>query len=303
MTKVIVDTDIGGYVDDVLCLVYLLSQPACELLGITTVADEADKRAMVASALCKAVGKRVPILLGYEQPLVGEQEEYRVSEARVLERWDCDREFPRGEAIEFLRRTIREHPQEIVLLTIGPLTNVAHLFREDPEVPSLLKGLVTMCGLFTGDFCEGDPVEWNAAWDIHATKMVYESRVASHRSIGTEWSHRLRMGIREFEERFECELLELVLDLAAASSGEGGVVTFSDALAAASVFDDGICAFERGIVEVEARGARAGMTRWGPNVVVGRHEVAVGVDYDRFWEHYFSAVRTPLHGSLECGER
>ena len=36
-TKVLLDTDIGSDIDDAVCLAYLLKQPQCELLGITTV--------------------------------------------------------------------------------------------------------------------------------------------------------------------------------------------------------------------------------------------------------------------------
>jgi inosine-uridine nucleoside N-ribohydrolase len=50
-TKLILGTDIGSDIDDALCLTYLLSHPDCELLGITTVTGEADKRAMLASVL------------------------------------------------------------------------------------------------------------------------------------------------------------------------------------------------------------------------------------------------------------
>ncbi|MEN9936581.1 MAG: hypothetical protein RLZZ387_3160 [Chloroflexota bacterium] len=37
--KLLLDTDIDfmGDIDDVMCLAYLLAQPACELLAITTV--------------------------------------------------------------------------------------------------------------------------------------------------------------------------------------------------------------------------------------------------------------------------
>jgi purine nucleosidase len=34
--KVHLDTDIGGNIDDALCLAYLLANPACELVGVTT---------------------------------------------------------------------------------------------------------------------------------------------------------------------------------------------------------------------------------------------------------------------------
>ena len=34
---VLLDTDIGSDIDDAVCLAYLLAQPRCELLGVTTV--------------------------------------------------------------------------------------------------------------------------------------------------------------------------------------------------------------------------------------------------------------------------
>ena len=56
--KILLDTDIGTDIDDALCLLYLLANPDCELLGITTVTGESEKRAMLASSLCKLDGKR-----------------------------------------------------------------------------------------------------------------------------------------------------------------------------------------------------------------------------------------------------
>src|SRR5215217_1663522 len=94
-TKVLLDTDIDiiGDIDDVMCLAYLLAQPACELLGITTVSWATDKRAMVASALCNAAGRRVPIFPGAETPLilplpvVESRQVYDIEQA-VLGRWE-----------------------------------------------------------------------------------------------------------------------------------------------------------------------------------------------------------------------
>jgi len=60
----------GSDIDDAFCLAYLLAQPKCELLGITTVTGQADKRAMLASILCKAAGKDIPILPGSEEPIL-----------------------------------------------------------------------------------------------------------------------------------------------------------------------------------------------------------------------------------------
>ena len=35
--KILLDTDIGSDIDDAVCLAYLLANPDCDLLGITTV--------------------------------------------------------------------------------------------------------------------------------------------------------------------------------------------------------------------------------------------------------------------------
>ena len=66
MKKVILDTDIGSDIDDAICLAYLLSQPECDLLGITTVSGEVRERAKLASALCKTAGREVSILLWHK---------------------------------------------------------------------------------------------------------------------------------------------------------------------------------------------------------------------------------------------
>ena len=51
MEKILLDTDIDGDIDDAICLAYLLKEPQCELLGITTVCGESEKRAAIADAI------------------------------------------------------------------------------------------------------------------------------------------------------------------------------------------------------------------------------------------------------------
>src|SRR5512145_3039577 len=148
--KLLLDTDIGSDIDDAVCLAYLLANPMCELQGITTVTGEGEKRAQIASALCKVAGKQVPIYVGREEPLLpGLKWQPKCPQADALSRWPHDVDFPRGQAVEFLRRKIRAYPGEVTLLAIGPLTNVAALFAADAEIPSLLKSLVLMGGVFT----------------------------------------------------------------------------------------------------------------------------------------------------------
>jgi len=286
--KVLLDTDIGSDIDDAVCLAYLLANPACDLIGITTVTGEAVKRAQMASALCKLAGVDVPIYPGSEVPLLVRQNQPFAPQAEALGKWPHQGRFPEGQAVAFLRDTIRANPGEVTLLTIGPLTNIGLLFRIDPEIPRLLKNLVMMCGVFTNRLAGVGPLEWNAMGDPHATAIVYQSPVAVSRSIGLDVTCQVNMPAEKVREKFQKGLLRPVLDFAEVWFRNLNTVTFHDPLAATTLFEAQICSFERGTVEVELLSHRTkGMTYWMPDEK-GPHEVAITVDSQKFFEHYFS---------------
>lgn len=286
--KVLLDTDIGSDIDDAVCLAYLLANPACELLGITTVTGEAVLRAQMASVLCKLAGKEIPIYPGAEEPLLIKQQQPFAPQAEALERWPHQSYFSSGQAVSFLREMIRSNPGEVTLLTIGPLTNIGLLFRIDPEIPRLLKRLVMMCGVFTNRLAGVGPLEWNAIGDPHATAVVYQSQAPVHRSIGLDVTCQVQMPAENVRQRFKNGLLRPVLDFAEVWFRGVDTITFHDPLAATTVFDGQICSFARGGVEVELLSQRTmGMTHWGPDEK-GPHEAALAVDSERFFKHYFS---------------
>src|SRR5947209_1529089 len=107
--KLLLDTDIGSDIDDAVALAYLLAQPECELLGITTVTGQALQRAQLASALCLNAGYDIPIYPGRELPLLGQQRQPLAPQAAALGRWRHTADFPHREAVPFLRQTIRAH--------------------------------------------------------------------------------------------------------------------------------------------------------------------------------------------------
>ena len=112
--KVLFDTDIGSDIDDAVALAYLLAQPQCELLGITTVSGEAVRRAQIASALCINAGKDIPVFPGREAPLLSPQRQPLAPQAAALGLWPHTPNFPRGEAVAFLRQTIRANPGDLL---------------------------------------------------------------------------------------------------------------------------------------------------------------------------------------------
>lgn len=289
--KIVLDTDIGTDIDDAICLLYLLANPKCELMGITTVTGEPEKRAMIASSLCKLIGKNIPIYPGTSNPILIEQQQKTAVQAKSLSKWNHDKEFPKGEAIEFLRKTIRNNPGEITLLTIGPLTNIGLLFSIDPEIPSLLKSLVMMCGYFKHKIEGWDKVEWNAKGDFHASQIVYNAKVPLHRSIGIDVTSQVTMFSAEFKEKFSADIFKPLQDYAEHWYDYSHTITFHDPLAAATIFNESICKFEQGNVSVELEDKEnLGLTTWKSAASVP-HEIAVSANTEEFFKEYFSVFK------------
>ncbi|MCX7591661.1 MAG: nucleoside hydrolase [Kiritimatiellae bacterium] len=289
--KVVLDTDIGSDIDDALALAYLLSQPRCELLGITTVTGEAPKRAEMASAICRHVGRDdIPIHSGCTQAMLTDIRQKHAPQAEALGRWNRRRDFGENTAIEFLRQIIRANPGEITLLTIGPLTNIGVLFAVDPELPALLKQMVLMCG----QFFTGTKGEWNAINDPHATAIAYgqghQTRPPRHLSHGLDVTTRCVMPAEECRKRFTASVLEPVRDFAEVWFRTNDRITFHDPLAAACIFVPDLCRYREGRVRVSLSEPTLGWTVFDPDASIKPHLVAYDVDENRFFEHYFTIV-------------
>jgi purine nucleosidase len=290
MTKILLDTDIGTDVDDAVALAYLLSHPDCELLGITTVTGEAEKRASLASVLCRAAGRDIPIYPGADHPMQGPQRQPLAQQAAALPRWEHQTDFPKGQAIDFLAHTIRLHPGEVTLLTIGPLTNAGLLFSQYPDVPELLAGLVMMGGNFDETGPEGGRIEWNVAGDPLASEITYNAPIRLHRSLGLNVTQKVMMSAEEVRKTYTAPLMGPVLDMAEIwFAGFYPFITYHDPLAAAAIFEPELCGYEKGTVKIDTKD-KPGKTLWEPGDTGTPHQVAMTVDAKRYFEHFFNVV-------------
>lgn len=295
---VLFDTDIGSDIDDAVALAYLLQEPRCELLGITTVTGEPQERARLADAICRAAGREgIPIHSGVQRPLFIGEKQPLAPQKSVLPRWPHRESFPPGTAVPFLQQTIRSRPGEITLLAVGPFTNVGVLFAMDPELPRLLRRLVIMGGVFLPDTPRHE--EWNASLDPHASALLFNAEGLELIAFGLDVTLRCRLPAEECRTRFRSGALDLVADMAevwfTAPPNPAGdktqppqEITFHDPLAAVCLFHPDICRYERGMVRVEPDSPAAGTTHFEP-AADGRHQIAVEVDPARFFEHYFRA--------------
>lgn len=292
---VLLDTDIGSDIDDAVALAYLLKQPRCELLGITTVTGEPDKRAMLCDAVCRAGGREdVPIHVGTSDPLLVKPRQVAATQAEALTADWPHRTFTRDNtAVAFLRETIRSRPGEITLLPIGPLTNIALLFALDPEIPALLKQVVLMGGRYLGRSAQGSVLEWNILCDPHAAARVFAAPVPALTAVGLDVTEPCRMDAADCRLRFTRAggALALVAAMAEVWFRHAPAITFHDPLAAALIFEPSLCRTDAAQIEVELVSPHAtGQTLHVPNASTKPHQIAVSVDPTAFFDHYFSLV-------------
>jgi purine nucleosidase len=301
----LLDTDVGSNIDDALALAYLLRHPRCDLLGVTTVSGDVARRAACAEVLCREAGRDdVAVHCGSPGPLLVGPGQSAVPLYPAVAHRAHELERPVGTAVEFMRTIIRARPGEITLLTIGPLTNVALLFALDPEIPSLLKSIVSMTGVYAP---HERPIETNVVIDPVAAAMVFGATAkpdaAPHTLIGLNVTTRCTQTADQFRVRHRAAVppAPAVLEMTEAFFRRRRQVTYNDPLAAAVVFAPDLCTFETGVVTmaVDAPGEDAAKTFLAPDrAASGRserdrpsnHRVAKGVKVERFFDEYFNTL-------------
>lgn len=294
MEKILLDTDIGGDIDDAICLAYLLKEPQCRLLGITTVCGEPEKRAAVADAICRTVGKSVPIVAGLDTTLQPIPVYPTPDGAKALALWPHGI-YEKGDAPSFLYQNIKRHPHEIILIGIGNMTNIAALFMTYPDAAGLLKGLFVMNGYFGADPLPEPYYNWNAWADPLASKIVFSSRTALHRAVPLEVTDCLTLDARQADMLFrpDTDLMKAVFSFGNAWLESSEKLTLHDPLAAVCIFHPEVCCFERGFVTVETeREASMGNTFFTPSAH-GNVEIARSVNRERFYS---------ILSSVLCGD-
>lgn len=164
MVDVILDTDIGANVDDMLALLLLATDTRIALRAVTTVDGDVHLRAHHALHILQLLGRDdVPVHAGTATPASGR-------DAWPLDNADRSVQRVRPDGVEELVETVRRSPGEVTVVAIGPLTNIVAAISRDDSWVSLLRRLVIMGGDFTGS-----RTEHNVASDVDAARSVLES--------------------------------------------------------------------------------------------------------------------------------
>jgi pyrimidine-specific ribonucleoside hydrolase len=309
--KAIIDCDPGH--DDVMAI--LLGGRTLDLQGITPVHGNASLENTTRNArqTVEFAGlTEVPIAVGMPRPLV--REPRYAPQVHGLSGLDGPQLEPPTvplhpqHAVEFILE--RSHAiEDLFLVPVGPLTNIASALQRDPTLPSRIKQISLMGGSLT--FGNSTPTaEFNVYCDPEAAHVVFTSGIPI-KMIGLNVTHQVpataerRAQIRKIGNRASAHVADM-LDFYSRHEDAGG--SMHDPLAVAALVDPEILTFEPMHVAIELNGTHT----YGMTVCDGRHlrpnpgagaarpprgaapnaEVAVAVNADRFWELFLDVLAT-----------
>ena len=191
----LIDTDPG--VDDALALLMAFADPRHDLQALTITAGNVGLGHTVANALklCEVAGVDVPVFPGCPVPLL-----HPAADAAYVHGEDGfgdtgymppARQPEAEHAALAILRVAREHAGRLLLVTLGPLTNLALALRLDPALPGRVRRLVVMGGAVTGQGNTSVPAEFNIAFDPEAADIVFR---AFPKAEVVDWEAVLRHG-------------------------------------------------------------------------------------------------------------
>ena len=316
----LIDTDTAS--DDAVALIMALRSPEVRVLAITTVAgnvavEQSTRNALYTAELC---GADVPVFMGAGKPLSREHQSahwFHGRDGLGDHGYPAPRKAPEKQpAAEAIVAAIECNPG-LVLVTLGPLTNVALALQQNPSIASKVGRCVVMGG---APCCEGNvtpAAEYNIWCDPEAARIVLRSGlpielVGWHLCRGDavlnpdDIKHALSLGTPLARFAIECNsrAQEAYLE----QTGEHGI-SLPDPVAMSIALDPSIVAQQsENYVDVETsseltRGMTvvdrlnvAGNDRnqavWAPILDRGRKaKVCWTINNDRWKEALFSALR------------
>ena len=162
--KLLIDTDMGGDVDDALALTAALRCPNVEVVGVSTCYLRPHWRAQVACDILRRCGAGdVPVAAGCGAPLAGAWDERHIHDTGAVPAQPHALSPLHGS--DFILQKARQ-TAGLSILAIGPLTNLALALLKEPQA---LAG----CRLYLmgGRLTSAQP-EWNILCDPEAASLV-----------------------------------------------------------------------------------------------------------------------------------
>ncbi|MBN1062772.1 nucleoside hydrolase [Clostridium botulinum] len=270
--KIIIDCDPG--IDDSLAIMLALKSEELEVKGITIVSGNvhAKKGAENALKILKELGRLdIPVYLGDGEPLVREliTAEYTHGEDGLGETFlpkVKEVNYKEG-AVDFILDSLRKE-DELSIIAIGPLTNIAKALEKDKETTRKMKELILMGGAFKSFGNCSQVAEFNFWVDPHGAEKVFNELNRKITMVGLDVTRKIVLTPNYIEmlKQFKNPLADLIVkitrfyvDFHWEQERTLGCV-INDPLAVAYFIDSSICSGREYYVDIVTEGKAIGMS-------------------------------------------
>lgn len=203
MTRsIIIDCDPGR--DDAIALIMAARSPKIEVVGVSTVFGNHDVETVTANvnrALTLANRTDIPVAKGSETPL-SDKPHRTAGEAHgdfeLAELPNADSSVYSDDGVEFLIDEIKKSNQEVYIAALGPLTNIATVISEAPEIADQITEIAFMGGSMAGGNIT-PAAEFNVYSDPEAAQQVINSDIPVT-MIGLDVTHQSKLSVEEIHK-------------------------------------------------------------------------------------------------------
>ena len=200
--KFIIDADTGS--DDAVAILMALRDPRVDVLGVTVVSGNVPLKQGIINTLSTAelCDAEIKVFAGADKPLTREYLEiYTLEEfqkhvqtlspdsvtAQCVHGVDGmgdigvepqNKNYEEQDAVDYLIDSFNNNPNEITLVTLGPLTNIAKAIQKDRSIVKKIQHCYVMGGTSDGSGNVSAAAEYNIWVDPEAAKIVFNSGLA-----------------------------------------------------------------------------------------------------------------------------
>ncbi len=180
-TRLLIDTDTAS--DDAVALVMAAKDERYHIEAVTVVAgnvpvDQGVQNAMYTLQLCDNTapvycGAAKPLMRGLETATFVHGEDGMGDIGLPVSGFEPEP----AHAIDVIVDTVNKYPNEVTIITLGPLTNMALALLKDPSIADKTPALVVMGGTGQGPGNISPVAEFNIWVDPEAAKIVFDSGI------------------------------------------------------------------------------------------------------------------------------
>lgn len=296
---IMLDVDTG--VDDAAAIAYALGLEA-DLVGVSTVAGNVGINLSTANTLkvLSLLGAEdVPVFRGASKPLVAEYVDAShvhggngLGGAELPEALAEESDLTAPEAIIAMAE---EFAGELVLVAVGPYTNIAMALSLRPDLSQLVRRIVLMGGAYFNPGNVTPHAEYNIYTDPHAAQQVFSADWKEIIAVGLDVTHSAAITKKMWDAIPDdadgaAGLMKAIVERTYTERVRSGFF-LHDPLAVAVALDDSLITTSSCFVDVTPDGEERGKTVVSLD---GNVRVARSVDAEKFVKRFCEAVNIPF---------